>query len=573
MPGEDATVTAYFIPEVADVSDLTVIYDGTEHSIEVTPPAGFTAKWYDAAEGGSEIPAPSGTNAGEYTGWAVLVDINDIESERVQATLTITLREVTLIANNLTKVYGDADPSLTFELAPEDLLMPGDFVSGELTREPGEDVGVYAINQGTLAISTNYNITFVPGELEIEQLTLIINVQPKTKMYGDADPELTYILIDNELQFDDTFTGALTREPGEDVGVYNILIGTLTAGDNYAYVFEGDELEITVRPVTLAAENMGKVYGEADPLLTVSLAQGLLISGDAITGAPEREAGENIGEYDILQGTIAISDNYTITFEPGVFTITTKELTIGGTFAVADKVFDGTTDATITTNNLTLVGVVGTDDVTLINLVAEFANAGPATNIEVTLTAAELDGTTKDNYTLTLAGAPVTTASIGNVLYTLTVNVTPAASGTVTGAGNYAEGATVSLEATPAENFMFVRWEDGLGATLGTSTSLSYTMPAADATLTAVFQSTINVEELVVGSVELFPNPARERVTIRTEGMIEQVFITDITGRMVYSADVNESELTLNTGNFNTGIYLVRIHTAEGVVVKKMEVK
>ncbi|MBK8884716.1 MAG: hypothetical protein IPN67_20900 [Bacteroidales bacterium] len=43
-------------------------------------------------------------------------------------------------------------------------------MSGVLSREAGEDVGVYAIRQGTLFISNNYRISFVGASLTIKAL-------------------------------------------------------------------------------------------------------------------------------------------------------------------------------------------------------------------------------------------------------------------------------------------------------------------------------------------------------------------------------------------------------------------
>ena len=45
--------------------------------------------------------------------------------------------------------------------------MNGDSFSGALTRVAGEDVGTYAITQGTLALSTNYTLTYVGANLTI----------------------------------------------------------------------------------------------------------------------------------------------------------------------------------------------------------------------------------------------------------------------------------------------------------------------------------------------------------------------------------------------------------------------
>ncbi len=46
--------------------------------------------------------------------------------------------------------------------------------------------------------------------------------------------------------------------------------------------------------------------------------------------------------------------------------------------------------------------------------------------------------------------------------YTITVNASPAAGGTVTGGGSYAYGATATLRATPNANYTFTQWADGV---------------------------------------------------------------------------------------------------------------
>ncbi len=56
-----------------------------------------------------------------------------------------------MIADAKTKVYGDADPSLTYQVSG---LKNGDTAGavlngGSLSRVAGENVGVYGINQGT----------------------------------------------------------------------------------------------------------------------------------------------------------------------------------------------------------------------------------------------------------------------------------------------------------------------------------------------------------------------------------------------------------------------------------------
>ncbi|WP_426770467.1 MBG domain-containing protein, partial [Pseudomonas aeruginosa] len=50
-----------------------------------------------------------------------------------------------------TKVYGDADPSLTYQVSGlKNGDSAGSILTGGLNRVAGENVGVYGINQGDL---------------------------------------------------------------------------------------------------------------------------------------------------------------------------------------------------------------------------------------------------------------------------------------------------------------------------------------------------------------------------------------------------------------------------------------
>src|SRR5207237_569552 len=132
----------------------------------------------------------------------------------VGADLTITKRSITVIADAKTKVYGDADPALTYQITSGSLAF-GDTFTGALSRLTGDNVGTYAIQQGTLALSTNYTLTFVGANLTITKRSMTVTADAKSKTYGDADPALTYQITSGSLTFSDTFTGGLTRDPGE----------------------------------------------------------------------------------------------------------------------------------------------------------------------------------------------------------------------------------------------------------------------------------------------------------------------------------------------------------------------
>jgi hypothetical protein len=73
------------------------------------------------------------------------------------------------------------------------------------------------------------------------------------------------------------------------------------------------------------------------------------------------------------------------------------------------------------------------------------------------------------------------------------------------------------------------------------------------------------------GNVALFPNPTKGNVTIQAAGM-SRITVVSVLGQVVYDTELNADEYTLNMAQFNAGMYMVRIHTEEGVTVKRVTV-
>src|SRR5204862_3649080 len=94
-------------------------------------------------------------------------------------------------------------------------------LTGCLFRTAGDTVArsPYAIGQGTLVLMSNYVISFSANELTVTVATLTVKADPQSKVYGAADPALTYKV--SGLQFSDTepsvLTGSLSRTDGETV--------------------------------------------------------------------------------------------------------------------------------------------------------------------------------------------------------------------------------------------------------------------------------------------------------------------------------------------------------------------
>ncbi len=244
-------------------------------------------------------------------------------------TFTITPRAIEVTADDASVTYGESDPTLTYQVTGG-ALVEDDAFTGALTRESGSDAGEYDILQGTLALSENYDLTFVPGTLTIEPRVIGITADSVTKVYGDADPSpLTFTVTSGELADGDEVAGALTRETGEGVGDYDILPGTLDAGPNYTFTVEGGTFTIEPREIQITADNTTAVYGDDDPEFTWSVTGGTLVGEDVLTGAPERESGADVGDYGILIGSLD-NPNYDIEFVDGIHVITPRPVTVVG---------------------------------------------------------------------------------------------------------------------------------------------------------------------------------------------------------------------------------------------------
>ncbi len=91
---------------------------------------------------------------------------------------------------------------------------------------------------------------------------------------------------------------------------------------------------------------------------------------------------------------------------------------------------------------------------------------------------------TSPSVSVTMSGNKTVTANFQLIKYSLTVTATPAAGGTVSGAGSYNSGDVVTVKATPATGYIFTGWS---GDATGTSSSVSVTMDG-NKTVTANFQ-------------------------------------------------------------------------------------
>ncbi|MDM8000002.1 MAG: MBG domain-containing protein [Dehalococcoidia bacterium] len=305
----------------ASAGALTELYDS---QVTGTYSASVGAAWTVKADAGP-TGLGSATLLSPETNGGILVALKPA----MPATLTV---------DEATGVYGGT-ASLTATLSP---AVPGKTISFTLNGAAagtavtdstgvanlpaaslsGINAGAYPAGVGaSFAGDAGYCPANGTANLTVAPRRITVTADNTGKVYGDPDPALTYHISSGSLALGDAFTGSVAREAGESVGTYAIGRGTLNLGSNYDLTFVEGAFSITPRSIEVAADDSGKVYGDADPVLTYHISSGSVVANDAFTGELAREPGEKVGTYAIRRGTLALNGNYCLTFIDGVFTI------------------------------------------------------------------------------------------------------------------------------------------------------------------------------------------------------------------------------------------------------------
>ncbi|WP_221031769.1 beta strand repeat-containing protein [Actomonas aquatica] len=377
--------------------------------------------------------ALSSTDAGNYT----LTQPTGLTADINPATLTVT---------GVTAGHKTYDGSAIAALSTGSAALQGILSSDTVDLDTSAAAGAFVdpnvgagitVNVSGLALSNtdadNYTLTQPTTAADITPAPLTVTgVTAVDKTYdGSTDATLGGSAVLVGIIGSDTVnpvtTGAAGTFANANVGtgktvtVTGITLSGSQAG-NYAVVQPTTTADITAAPLTVTGVTATtKTYdGSTDATLdTGSAALDGAVSGDDVgldtSAATGAFADANIGTAKsvtvsgiTLTGTTAT--NYALTQPTPTADITAAELTVTGVTA-ANKVYDGNNTATLDTDSAALVGVVGSEDVTLDKTAAAgaFADANVATGKDVTVSGLALAGTATGNYTLT---QPATTADI-----------------------------------------------------------------------------------------------------------------------------------------------------------------
>jgi hypothetical protein len=283
-------------------------------------------------------PATITSNVGAYAITAAGGIDNNYDFNYVPGTLTITKGLVTVNADNQSRVYGVANPTLTMSYSGfangENSSVINTLPTATSPATITSNVGAYAITAAG-GIDDNYNFNYVAGSLTITKATLTATVDNQSKTYGAVNPAFTisytgFANSETSSVLETPPTASAAVIPTSPVGAYAI---TATGGldNNYTFSFLPGTLTITKANLTATAVNAGRIYGAANPSFTINYV-GFLNSENAAvldvqpTTSTTADLGSDVGTYPI--SVVGGSDgNYTITPVAGTLTITKATVT------------------------------------------------------------------------------------------------------------------------------------------------------------------------------------------------------------------------------------------------------
>jgi hypothetical protein len=225
-------------------------------------------------------------------------------------------------------------------------------VSGNTVTIVGAGTATITANQ---AGDGNFNAAAaVPQTLTVKSGQTITFGALAGKTYGDA-PFTVSASATSGLPVTFSIVSGPATISGSTVtitGAGTVVVRASQAGDaTYNPAPDVDQsFTVAKATLTITADPQTKVYGAGDPVLTYI--QTGLVNGDqaaVITGSLIRAAGETVGSYAILQGSIAAGGNYTVNFVSANLTVTKATATV--TLGTLNFTYDGTAKGTTATTS------------------------------------------------------------------------------------------------------------------------------------------------------------------------------------------------------------------------------
>ena len=352
-----ATIVIAKATATVTVQPVSVTFDGQAHGTTGTVAGvngadlGGATISYDTADGQAPV------NVGSYVATGTFAGNDNYAAASSTAAIEIAKKAASVTPAAAGKTYGDADPVLSGTLSG---FLAADNVTATYSRTAGETVGAYVISAtlAPVAVLGNYDISYNTAGFDIAKKAASVTPAAAGKTYGDADPVLSGTL--SGFLAADNVTATYSRTAGETVGAYVIsaTLAPVTVLGNYDITSNTASFDIAKKAASVTAAAAGKIYGDADPVLSGTLSG--FLPADNVTATYSRTEGETVGAY-VISATlapVAVLGNYDITYNTAGFDIAKKTASVtlnpaSKTYGDADPALSGTLSGFLAADNVT----------------------------------------------------------------------------------------------------------------------------------------------------------------------------------------------------------------------------
>ena len=316
-------------------------YGSSEFEITAASNSGLTVS---VSSNNPEILSISGNTASVHGAGEVVLTLSQAgnaayEAATKQVTINIQKATLSISVADANKVYGQANPSFTFEyqgfIGDDDESILDETPEATTSANELSVAGTYIINIQELS-DENYEIVPLPGILTIAKKSLTVSTGDYERSYGGENPSFIleysgFVNGDNAEELESVPVVIPNATRSSSVGVYDII---LSGGEDSRYDFEASpgQLTVTKAELTPTLSSLTKVYGEDNPVLEFGFSG--FVNGesrdvlDALpTATISTTSASNAGSYPVTV-TSGVDNNYQWTLDDYSFEITKASLSL-----------------------------------------------------------------------------------------------------------------------------------------------------------------------------------------------------------------------------------------------------
>ncbi|MFL2912189.1 MAG: YDG domain-containing protein [Opitutales bacterium] len=400
-----------------------------------------------------EINISSAVGAGGFTtgNYDIVYETGD---------LTIDRRAIELTATNQSKTYGDSlnlgtsaftKTSGTYansESATAVVLTSANSYDSGTSQSAATYTDEISISSATGSggfLEANYDVTYVQGDLTINQRAITLVADDRSKTYGDSlflggsafslssgsfanSESISSVSLDSSSSYDSSTTQGVGAY-ADEIGISNAVGANGFVTGNYAITYDAGDLTINQRVITLAADDRSKIYGDSLVLggSAFSLTSGIFANSESVSSISlsasnnyDSSTTQGVGTYaDEIAISSAvgtggfITGNYAITYDPGNLTISQRPITLVAndqSKTYGDALSLGTTGFTKSSGTYANSELATAVSLTSANSYdsSTSQNAGTYSNEISIASATGSGGFSESNYDITYTGADLT---------------------------------------------------------------------------------------------------------------------------------------------------------------------